>query len=64
MLFFNIDLYMFDKINLLTYLLPKISKQTKEIFRGVFFQILCYQTEIVIIEHTDEIKVDSTGSVF
>ena len=34
---------------------PKISKQTKEIFRGVFFQNLQYQTEI---------KVDSTGSVF
>ena len=33
----------------------QISKQqTKEIFRGVFFQILCYQTEI---------KVDSTPPV-
>ena len=31
--------------------LQQISKQTEEIFRGVFFQILCYQTEI---------KVDST----
>ena len=36
-------------------------KETKEIFRGVFFQILCYQTEI---EHINENKVDSTGSVF
>ena len=44
-----------------TKITPKISKQTKEIFRGVFFQILSYQTEI---EHFNEIKVDSTGSVF
>ena len=36
-------------------------KETKEIFRGVFFQNLCYQTEI---EHINENKVDSTGSVF
>ena len=36
-------------------------KETKEMFRGVFFQILCYQTEI---EHINENKVDSTGSVF
>ena len=34
--------------------LQQISKQTEEIFRGVFFQILCYQTEI---------KVDSTPPV-
>ena len=27
-----------------TKFLQQISKQTKEIFRGVFFQILCYQT--------------------
>ena len=29
-------------------------KETKEKFRGVFFQILCYQTEI---EHINENKV-------
>ena len=33
----------------------KIYKQTKATFRGLFFQILCSQTEI---------KVDSIGSVF
>ena len=37
-----------------TKFLQQISKQTKEIFRGVFFQILCYKTEI---------KVDSTPPV-
>ena len=31
-----------------TKFLKQISKQTKEIFRGVFFQILCYQTEIKV----------------
>ena len=31
-----------------TKFLQQISKQTKEIFRGVFFQILCYQTEIKV----------------
>ena len=36
-------------------------KETREIFRGVFFQILCYQTEI---EHINDNKVDSTVSVF
>ena len=40
---------------------PIYLKETKEIFRGVFFQILCYQTEI---ERINENKVDSTGSVF
>ena len=39
----------------------KICKQTKEIFRGLFFQILCFQTEL---EHINDIKVDSIGSVF
>ena len=32
-----------------------IYKQTKATFRGLFFQMLCFQTEI---------KVDSIGSVF
>ena len=31
-----------------TKFLQQISKQTKEIFRGVFFQMLCYQTEIKV----------------
>ena len=31
-----------------TKFLQQISKQTKDIFRGVFFQILCYQTEIKV----------------
>ena len=43
-----------------TKLLPRYQKKKKEIFRGVFFQILCYQTEI---EHINENKIDSTGSV-
>ena len=30
------------------FLQVQTSKQTKEIFRGVFFQILCYQTEIKV----------------
>ena len=40
---------------------PKIYKLTKFLFRGLFFQILCYQTEL---EHINEIKVDSIGSAF
>ena len=44
-----------------TKITPIYLKETREIFRGVFFQILCYQTEI---EHINENKVDSTGSVF
>ena len=44
-----------------TKLLQYNVKETREIFRGVFFQILCYQTEI---EHINDNKVDSTGSVF
>ena len=39
-------------------------KETKEIFRVVFFQILCYQTEIEHINENKVNKVDSTGSVF
>ena len=44
-----------------TKLLPRYVNKTKEIFIGVFFQSLCYQTEI---EHINEIIVDSTGDVF
>ena len=44
-----------------TKLLPGYLNITKEMFTGVFFQSLCYQTEI---EHINEIKVDSTGGFF
>ena len=43
------------------FITPIYLKETREIFRRVFFQILCYQTEI---EDIIDNKVDSTGSVF
>ena len=50
-----LQVYIVIKVVSHTKFLQQISKQqTKEIFRGVFFQILCYQTEI---------KVDSTPPV-